>query len=423
MSAPTTDKPEQKKITERLRDIFRRKAKPVPVPAEIYNDKRVQKAVFKANRRRFFKRLLLTSVAAAAISTGTHLAPDSVSTPFNAYMDEKGHGTDFHDHFHASNIRVYDRWNPLYPFHLAGQGVKLTWNGADQDATSGSVTKTFSKALATPVVYYSLLFKGVGDLILPHPIDAYSLSGNMPHSAREVFIRPPRAINLADFISDFGLVNTPNITFRNDTSELERILFEYVMLHEARHGDQDKNVATSLNEADADRYAFDVLAARGNREELLAEVRSIITHSRTMSSVLGGGTSHATSVALLRPYASPYNAYRDEAALNRLHRVLRDADTMNKDVFPEDMSRGNRFVYLAMALKQQNLTSQDPDMRLAIDMFLTAIDFFDTAAGGALVNRSFRIDQIKTGYLQQRYKPVEDKLQPQSPAPKPRPSA
>jgi hypothetical protein len=56
-------------------------------------------------------------------------------------------------------------------------------------------------------------------------------------------------------------------------------------------------------------------------------------------------------------------------------------------------------------------------------MFLTAIDFFDTAAGGALVNRSFRIDQIKTGYLQQRYKPVEDKLQPQSPAPKPRPSA
>ena len=66
MSEPTQDKPEKKKFTERLRDIFRRKAKPAPVPAALYNDKRVQKAVFKARRRRFFKRLLLTSVAAAA---------------------------------------------------------------------------------------------------------------------------------------------------------------------------------------------------------------------------------------------------------------------------------------------------------------------------------------------------------------------
>jgi hypothetical protein len=420
MSEPTTDKPEKKKFTERLRDVFRRKAKPAPVPPEIYNDKRVQKAVFKSRRRRFFKRLLVTSVAAAAISTGTHYAPDSVSTPFNTYMTENGHAENFHDHFHAKNIRVYDRWNPLYPFHLAGQGVKITWNEIDQDKESGNASKAFSKAVTTPIVYYSMLFKGAGDLILPHPIDAYALSGNAPHSEREVFIRPPKSVNLGDFISDFGRVNTTEMTFKNDKAELERVIFEYIMLHEARHGDQDKGVAVSLNESDADRYGFDVLAARGNKTELLSEARAIITHSRTMSSVLGGGTSHTTSVALMRPYATPYNAYRDEAALHRLHQVLSDADVMNKDAFPEDMSRGNRFVYLAAALKKQGLTARDPDMQLATDLFLNAAGFFNTASGGTLIDRSFNIDNINMSYLQQQYKPVEDKLSPpQTPPPRP----
>lgn len=420
MSEPTNDKPEKKTFAQRLRSIFTRKAKPAPVPAEIYNDKRVQKAVFKSRRRRFYKRALLASVAAAAISTGTHYAPDSVSTPFNTYMTEQGHSANFHDHFHAKDIRVYDRWNPLYPFHLAGQGVKITWNEIDQDKESSSSLKALSKTVTTPFVYYSMLFKGVGDLILPHPIDAYALSGNAPHNEREVFIRPPKEINLSDFISDFGRVNTPEMTFKNDTAELERVIFEYIMLHEARHGDQDKGVATSLNEADADRYGFDVLAARGNKAELLSEARAIITHSRTMSSVLGGGTSHTTSVALLRPYATPYNAYRDEAAMHRLHQVLNDADVMNKDAFPEDMSRGNRFVYLAAALKKQGLTARDPDMQLATDMFLNAANFFDAASDGALINRSFNIDKIDMGYLQRQYKPVEDKLTPPArPAPRP----
>jgi len=425
MSEPTTDKPEKKKFTERLRDIFRRKAKPAPIPPEIYNNKRVQKAVFKARRRSFFKRLLLTSVAAAAISTGTHYAPDSVSTPFNTYMTQNGHAANFHDHFHAKEIRVYDRWNPLYPFHLAGQGVKVTWKEINEDENSGGAGKAFSKAVATPIVYYSMLFKGVGDLILPHPIDAYALSGNTPHSEREVFIRPPKTIDLADFISDFGRVNTPDMKFKNDTAELERVIFEYIMLHEARHGDQDKGVATSLNESDADRYAFDVLAARGNDAGLLSEARAIITHSRTMASVLGGGTSHTTSVALMRPYATPYNAYRDEAALHRLHQVLKDADLMNTDVFPEEMSRGNRYVYLAAALKKSGIAARDPDMQIATDMFLNAAGFFNRAADGALVDQRFNIDKINVSYLNQQYKPVEDKLAPQTPpAPKPpRPSS
>lgn len=146
MSEPTQEKPEKKKFTERLRDIFRRKAKPAPVPAAIYNDKRVQKAVIKSRRRRFLKRFLMTSVAAAAISAGTHYAPDTVSTPFNQFMYEQGHAADLKTHFHAQNTRVYDRWNPLYPFHLAGQGVKITWQEIDGNEQSGAFSKGFDKA-------------------------------------------------------------------------------------------------------------------------------------------------------------------------------------------------------------------------------------------------------------------------------------
>lgn len=421
MTEPT-QKPEKKKMTERLRDIFTRKAKPAPVPPEIYNDKRIKKAVFKAHRRKFFKRILTASVAAAAISTGTQYFPDTVSTPLNSYMTGQGHGANFHDHFHANNIRVYDRWNPLYPFHLAGQSVKVAWREVDQADDSG-MAKAFTKAVGTPIVYYSMLFKGMGDLLSPHPLDAYSFSGTTPHAERDVFIRPPKAVDLADFIGDFSRVNGKEMTFKNQTAELERVLFEYIMLHEARHGDQDKSAATSLNEADADRYAFDVLAARGNSKELLAETRDIITHSRTMASILGGGTSHTTSVALLRPYQTPYNAYRDNAALNRLHLVLADAASMNADAFPEDMGRGNRFIYLAIALKKQGLAERDPDLKLATDLFLNATVFFDKASGGKIIDRTFDINKIDMGYLQQQYKPVEDKLQPaktSAAAPRPR---
>jgi len=410
MSEPTQDKPEKKKFTERLRNIFSRKAKPAPVPAAIYNDKRVQKAVIKSRRRRFLKRFLMTSVAAAAISAGTHYAPDTVSTPFNQFMYEQGHAADLKNHFHAQSTRVYDRWNPLYPFHLAGQGVKITWQEIDGNEQSGPIGKGFDKAISTPIVYYSLLFKGGMDLIFPHPIDAYSLANNAPHAEREVFIRPPKAVNLADFISDFGRVSPEHIKFKHPVAQLEKTLFEYIMLHEARHGDQGKDVAMSLNESDADRYAFDVLAARGNKPELLTEVRAIITHSRTMSSVLGGGTSHTTSGALMRPYQTPYHAYRDEAALQRLHKVLGDAATMNSDAFPEDMSRGNRYVYLAVALKKQGVPANDPDMQLAVNMFLSAAGFFDAASGGTLIDPRFDIGKINVSYLQEQYKPVEDKL-------------
>lgn len=403
---------EKKTFTERLSRIFSRKAKPAPVPPEVYNDTRVQKAVYKARRRSFIKRLLVSSVAAAAISTGTQYYPDTVSTPLDTYMAEKGHASNFSTHFHAAHIRVYDRWNPLYPFHVAGQGAKLTWQEIDADKEiNGPVSKALSKAVSTAIIYPSMLFQGFSTLLMPNALDAYAIPNDAPHAKREVFIRPPGQIKIADFISDFGHVNSDKLYFQNKPKDLERVLYEYVMLHEARHGDQRTDVATSLNEADADRYAFRVLEARGNKKELLDEARAIILHSRTMASVLGGGTSHTTSVALLRPQQTPYASYKDEAALQRLHKVLSDADVMNKDVFPEDMSRGNRFIYLAGAMNKQHIADKDPEMKLALSMFVSAAVYFNMVTGGGMIDTDFDLKKIKINYLQQQYKPVEDKLQ------------
>ena len=412
MTEKTMSEPSEKKtFKERLSAMFSRKAKPAPVSPEVYNNPRIQKAVFKARRRSFIKRLLVSGVAAAAISTGTQYYPDTVSTPLDQYMANKGHTPDFSIHFHAANIRVYDRWNPLYPFHVAGQGAKLTWQSIDADPEiSGPISKGISKGLSTAIVYPTMLFQGFSTLLMPNALDAYAIPNDAPHNKREVFIRPPGQIKIADFISDFGHVNSDKLYFQNEPKDLERVLYQYVMLHEARHGDQRTDVATSLNEADADRYAFSVLAARGHKKELLSEALSIITHSRTMASVLGGGTSHTTSVALLRPYQTPYGAYKDEAALQRLHKVLSDAEVMNKDVFPEDMGRGSRFIYLAGAMNKQGVANQDPDMKLALNMFVGAVAYFNGVTGGAIVNTEFDLKKINIRYLQEQYKPVEDKL-------------
>lgn len=422
-----TEPQNKKTLLQKLSSVFNRSAKPKPAPVapEILKDKRVEKAIVTQRRRRFLRKLLITSVAAGAISAGTQYYPDSVSTPLDQYMAEKGHGTEFSSHFHASNIRVYDRGNPLYPFHLAGQGVKITWQGIDSNTETGPVGKALAKLFTTPSTYYSFLFKGAGDLIFPHPLDAYSIANNVPTDKREVMIRPPKDIDLADFVSDFGYISADTLVFKNNPRALEHALFEYTMIHEARHGDQNKNVITSLNEADADRYAFAVLEARGYKPALISEVRDIIVNSRTMASVLGGGTDHSTSISLMRPNQTAYNAYKDENALHRLHQILMDADNINKDKFPDGISRGSRFIYMAIAMQKQNIADKDPDMQMALGVFTKAALYFDTVTDGQILNKNIDLDKIDMGYLKQPYKPVEDKLKAPvtSKRPVPRPGA
>lgn len=406
------DTPEKKKFTTRLRDIFRRSAKP-RVPDEIVNDKNVQKAVFKNHRKKRWRALRNIALVSTAISTILQFNPNIVSTSYDDYMADRGYTATHQENFHAAEVRVYDRGNFLLPFYTAGSGVVETWRAAEQQDIGVA-----ARVIFTPFSYMAGFGRGIGDVFSSGALDAYSISNDAPLNERSVFIRPPAdGFTVQEFLRDFAGLNLSNIQFEHDHKDIERVLFEYVMLHEARHGDQSKSVSTALNEADADRYAFDVLETRGIEPSLLQEVRDIVTHGRTMASVLGGGTSHATSLALMRQYPTAFDAYEDGASFKRLHNILRDAAHINEDSFETEMPVGNRMIYIAGALNAQDTLRHDTELRSANNHFISSANFFQKASGYTLFNPFIDFNRIDVDYLKQPYSGAPDKITPKAQQP------
>jgi len=401
------DKPEKKSFATRLRDIFKRSSQP-PVPNDIVNNKQVQKAVFKQHRRKRWRALRNVALVSTALSTILHFNPDIVSTSYDDHMAARGYPYAHAKNFHAANVRVLDRSNPLLPFYTAGTSVTEGWREADRQ-NMGMLTKI----VITPIVYTAGFAQGVGDIFSGNALDAHSLSTNAPLDQRNVYIRPPADdFTVNDFLREFAGLHLSNLQFRNDNEAIARILYEYVMLHEARHGDQSKSVSTALNEADADRYAFAVLETRGYKPELLQEVREIVTHGRTMASVLGGGTSHATSLSLMRQYPTAFDAYEDGATFKRLHDILADAVHMNEDRFDENMPHGNRMIYVSAALFVQGTLNNNRELREANNHFRMATLFFQQASGYALFGPMENFHNINVDYLKRPYTAAPDKTVP-----------
>jgi hypothetical protein len=396
----------KKKFKEfRLRDLFRRKAQP-PVPKEIVENKAVQKAVFKHVGRRGRRRLRNVFLASAALSTVLQFTPDLVSTKYDDYMAQKGYPADLSQHFHTGEIRVYDRVNPLYPFHLAGREVQMIWHEGMKENRANAI----GLAIATPFVYTAGLFGGFLHMLPGNPLDAYSMANNDNHAQRVNFIRPPGEFSAARFFEHFSGIDSEGFSFKNDPAQLKRVLFEFVMLHEARHGDQQKLASATANESDADLYAFRVLEARGTNPALLEEAATLIMHARTINSVIGGDISHASSFALLRGSERLFDAHQDAAVMERLHNVLDEADAFNDKAFPPGMKSGNRYVYLALALHNRGILDEDPDMKLAAAAFVTASAYFDNVSGGKIIDRRFNTQKLDFSYLTNEYRPVPDKL-------------
>ncbi|MDI1227071.1 MAG: hypothetical protein PSY14_05250 [bacterium] len=401
-------------LKNKLRSAFGLKAKPPAnneVPAEIVNNKHVQKAVLKKARRRSIKKLALVFAASAALSTGLQYAPDLVSTKFDDFMAQKNHGGDYTQHFHAADIRVYDRFNPLYPFHLAGQTTKLTWQEGMAEGGFAAVPLT----IVTPFLYGSALWKGFTDMLPGNKLDAYSISNDEDLKQREVFIRPPGDFSLTRFMGDFSGVNGQKLEFQSDRDELRDILFKFVMLHEARHGDQIKGAYAPANEADADLYAFKVMKARGTDEKLLNEAATIVAHARAINGAVGGDYGHASTFTFQRGGQRIFDAHQDAAAFDRLHTLLADIDSKNHKAFPDTMPRGNRYFYLTLAMHKQGLLEEDPGLKKAADAFIRSLVYFDKASNGKIIDASYDLSKIDLGYLTEKYKPVPDKLTPAKP--------
>ncbi|MBI1215384.1 MAG: hypothetical protein GC185_06155 [Alphaproteobacteria bacterium] len=399
-----------------LSSIFRRKAKLPPIPEDILSNKRVQKEIFKRRRRKWRNRILGVLLASSALSTGLQFHPGLVSKPFNEYMAEQGYPGDLSQNFHAREIRVYERNNILYPFHLAGNETSIIWHEAEKDPHQNKTRL----AIATPFIYTEGLIKGFGDMIFPNALDAYSMSNDDDPSLRQCFIRPPADFSLNRFFADFSRVDSKDFKFQHSDAALKKTLFEYVMLHEARHCDQEKTVYVNANESDADIYAFRVLQDRGTDPGLLQETKTIITHLRAMNAVLKGDDSHASTFAMMRGGESVFTAHEDAASFTELRALIGEAGKYNDNAFPSHMSDGQRSVYLAAALYNSHMLDNDPQVKQAAVAFINAIDYFNNASGGRIVNPTFDMNAIDLTPLFASYKPVPDKLSapaPQKPAP------
>jgi hypothetical protein len=402
----------------KLRDIFRRKAAP-PIPKELLENKPLRKAILKHHRRKILKRLGAVFLASAALSTTLQYTPNLVSTKYDEYMAGRGFDNNLSEHFHTGEIRVYDRFNPLYPFHLAGREVNLVWHEGMKTTHLAAIPL----AIATPFVYVGGLQKGFLDMIPGSELDAYSMANNDKPSDRVNFIRPPGEFSLTSFLDDFSGMDGKKIVFRNDREDLRNVLFEFVMLHEARHGDQEKRAYITANESDADLYAFKVMQARGVDPALLREAATIVAHARTLNAVLRGDASHVSTFTLQRGSGRIFDGYQDAAAFKRLHDVLGEADVRNDKAFPARMPAGQRYLYLTVAMEQEGLLDEDAGMKKAAVAYVNAINYFNHASGGAMIDPKFDMSKVDLSYLTQKYKPVPDKLDAPSVPKAPKPNS
>ena len=369
----------------------------------------MQKAVLKSFGKRSLRRLRNIFLASAVLSTGLQYAPDLVSTKFDDYMKAQGYTETYSDHFHTGEIRVYDRYNPLYPFHLAGKSVAITWNEAMKEQHVSYLALT----LFTPQLYLDGLLKGFTDMLpFGSELDAYSITTNDAPEKRTNFIRPPGQFSLNEFLRDFSGVEGRALEFASDRDELRDVLFQFVMLHEARHGDQNRAAFATTNESDADLYAFRVLSARGVDRALLNEAANIVIHARALNATLAGDSGHASTFSMQRGGQRIFDAHQDAAAFDRLHTVLAEADRRNDANFAPEVPIGNRYYYLTLAMNNEGLLNEDPGLRKAAVAFARSIEYFNNLSDGMIIDPGFDLSGLDLDYLTKPYTPVPDKLQP-----------
>ena len=402
----------------RLRNIFKRKAAP-QVPQELLENKELRRAIEKHHRRKIYKRLRNIFFVSAAVSTVLQSTPDLVSVKFDDYMASKGYANNLSKNYSTGDIRVYDRFNPLYPFHLAGREVGIEWH----EQMKMTHLAAIPLAIETPFIYVGGLKKGFMDMIAPNSLDAYSMTTNDKLSSRVNFIRPPGEFSLESFLDDFSQQDGEKLTFKNDRQDLRDALFEFVMLHEARHGDQDKRAYITANESDADLYAFKVMASRGVDPALLTETATIVAHARTLNATIGGDQAHVSTFTLERGGERIFDSYEDAANFQRLHDVLHEADIRNDHNFPRDMPEGNRYLYLTLAMQKAGLLNEDPGMKKAAGALVAAITYFDDASGNKIIDPNFDLNKVDLRYLTQQYHPAPDRLTVPNPPPPRQPGA
>lgn len=342
------------------------------------------------------RRWTLRAAFAVAVSGATTVQPDLVSASLGDYA--AAHGADgLQNNFSTASIRVYDRRNPLVPFHMAGQDVRRHWQGG------GGL---FYRSATAPVVYSVGLVKGAVTLIFSAPLDAYSISDNAPYAVRQCFIRPAGHLDTAVLFKDFtGVAAKPAV--RGGTEEsMARYYATLTLAHEARHCDQDKSMGGGgLNEIDADMVA-DRIAGAGLSPKHHAALRSYWASLRLIHAVADGDVGHYSTPALLRGRTTPLQAIDDTATAWRLMLVLQGGESHNAVALSE-LGAVERRYHLAVALLADRKAG-DARLRGKAQAFVQAVRTLNTASDGKLITVPHKkiAAHIDMAWLRQTYNPM-----------------
>lgn len=339
--------------------------------------------------------------------------PQTTTRSLDEDMVARGIPIKLQENFHTQDIRIYHRKNPLQIFHQAGHLTALNFDPQYPHLS----------ALTSPLIYVSLLAEMTGNFLSPQPIDAFSIAPNKQIDKRICFIRPPKAQTASDFVESFGRFTAEpvNFTFKSAPQKLSKVFYTFVMAHEARHCDQDKDIyGSSLNEADADLFAFRLLEQKMQDKAEIAEAKEIMQHLRHILAIRGD-LGHFSTVSLQRGSQTPMQAELEYSVPETLRRIMSQAVAKNSIFFTETDYSSQRLYALAQymvrtgtfaPIKSDSLETIafKKHLRDGAKDYVAAMEYFNTKSGGALLKRNFNHLAFDLGYLHKNYLPVPDKL-------------
>lgn len=380
------------------------------------NEQRIRKDAIRHHLGlRLFRivRNTLTCAFAAVATTSavSNFYPDLAAKPFNDHMTDKGYAPDQDKYFHNKQIRVY-RNLPMASLHIAGANSGLRLKNAL--TSDGLLHKTFALA-SEPLIYAADLYVSYNGLKLQDSTGIYNafmlnMGQLMQNDKGSYVIEVGPDFSLRQYLnSTLGLPESQQLTFRNDPEKLEKLLYQLIMLHEARHADQTLP-ATSLNETDADHYAFKVMQQQGTDPALLNEALEIWHTLRTVRA-LAGDTFHCTTdLGVGTPPRSIQQGIEDPAGFAQLQSTLVYVGSMNDNKFPYGMSNFNRvFFTLQRILVDEECRSNRP-LHRAAQATQSAMLHMDRLCGGTLLTGEFAFMEIDMTCLKLPYDRIPDPL-------------
>lgn len=280
-------------------------------------------------------------------------AMEQITTPFPQYMDDRGY-PGLSRHFEQKNLRV----------------VHADIHSMAESDSTGQDTSIRLRAQSQ-----RMLFQGQTlGLIVP----------------------PPEDLTAQQLWADFMGADLGPFKYAAPDEDVRRLLFEHIMLHEARHCDQSFDVLTSAQEADADQYGFEVLQKINVPTALLHQYKEDFTNARVISALVYKDTLHNTA-PYLRNFIEPQAMSEENAGLWELREKLQvklGEDTAARVCEVMPASYLSALYNAAKDLCAEGHLSPAADR--AARAFVESCEYFNGRARTAWLNAPFAPDAART---------------------------